>query len=751
MTRKVLASLLSLALAVTLVPAVGLVHPEKAEAATSKRISFNSGLINSVGRQSTSGHYSCCATYSCAYGDSIITGSAKNHSSYNTKSNCKSNPSCGWNGWKVSKSFSDVFNDLNANKPCIIHVVNSNGWGTKGNQHWVLAIGYKDVSNSGSLSMSNLIVLDPWDGKEITASQRYSRHSDNRVYRTTKSVTPPTPTAVKPSISFTDIFGGKSATIGSSTSSSTIRYTTNGQSPTANSGATLANWGSFVMSATASVKALATRSGYNPSGVSERWSGTIGTVKTPTISESYSEDGIMVSISADSGAKIFYTTDGTTPTFDTAGRCTRGTEYKTAFLVTKDCTVNAVAGKSGMRNSTKASKSISCTAPAAPTVKLSASHIAKGDAVQVTWNGVSNTVSYVVTLIKDGKEVKSEDTKGTVASFVLDEDGTYSVSVAAKNAFGTSKGGTEASVEAMDDCVVRFVDTVENDAGGTVTKVFDRQDVRWGYDATTPTSPSKRGYTFDGWSGSYSKVTEDVDVHVKWKINKYKVRFYKEDGSTLIGSAQTVEFNKPAAAPTTDAVASARTGYEFTGWSVMDAADDSERDISRIDSDMKLRAVYSWKDKELPVVAQITDANRDAAGNYNVTVKLTNSPDAVTTALLRVALKTSAGKLVQTSRETFEVPADDTVSRTVTLKYSGDYVATVAEAEVVGIDGNYRTGGAYSEAVTSSIRNLSDFSYSEWSDWQVAELTADDESQVESTTQYRYRDKADHRIHRDFN
>ena len=106
---------------------------------------------------------------------------------------------------------------------------------------------------------------------------------------------------------------------------------------------------------------------------------------------------------------------------------------------------------------------------------------------------------------------------------------------------------------------------------------------------------------------------------------------------------------------------------------------------------------------------------------------------------------------MQTSRETFEVPADDTVSRTVTLKYSGDYVATVAEAEVVGIDGNYRTGGAYSEAVTSSIRNLSDFSYSEWSDWQVAELTADDESQVESTTQYRYRDKADHRIHRDFN
>ena len=484
MTRKVLASLLSLALAVTLVPAVGLVHPEKAEAA-----GYNANAALSYAASHWNNGSSLCAGFvsECLRAGGINVNQPAVVNLYNSIKGLGTTHT-------LVKSGNYIYSKYNSGKivagdPIFFYCATCNRW-----NHVSLCKGTDSQGRICEYAHNNYKNGVTWVGAGATICP--ANHS-LVMYSVHFSSAPPTPTAAKPSISFTDIFGGKSATIGSSTSSSTIRYTTNGQSPTANSGATLANWGSFVMSATASVKALATRSGYNPSGVSERWSGTIGTVKTPTISESYSEDGIMVSISADSGAKIFYTTDGTTPTFDTAGRCTRGTEYKSAFLVTKDCTVNAVAGKSGMRNSSKASKSISCTAPASPTVKVSASRIAKGDSVQASWNTVAKAWSYTVALSKDGKEVQSQSTKGTVASFVLDEAGSYTISVSAKNAFGSSENAS-ATVKAMEDCVVRFVDTMENDAGGTQTKVFDRQVVRWGYDATTPTSPSKRGYTFDG-------------------------------------------------------------------------------------------------------------------------------------------------------------------------------------------------------------------------------------------------------------
>lgn len=166
------------------------------------------------------------------------------------------------------------------------------------------------------------------------------------------------------------------------------------------------------------------------------------------------------------------------------------------------------------------------------------------------------------------------------------------------------------------------------------------------------------------------------------------MKFYAADGKTLL-SQQNIEFYQAATAPDPGA---APTGKVFSGWAVTDADDESARDFTKVDSKMSLRAVFAWADEELPVVAEITNAERTASGNYTVHVKLTNRPTDTTTALLRVALKTSNDKLVQTSRETIEIGTDGTIEKDVVLKYSGDNVATVAEVEVVGLDGNYRTG-----------------------------------------------------------
>lgn len=111
---------------------------------------------------------------------------------------------------------------------------------------------------------------------------------------------------------------------------------------------------------------------------------------------------------------------------------------------------------------------------------------------------------------------------------------------------------------------------------------------------------------------------------------------------------------------------------------------------------MKLQAVYCWGNEELPVVNEITSAKWDAdTGNYNIKVKLTNYPKSNTTALLRVSLYTTQGKMVKSGKVEFEVPADESCEKEITLKYNG--TATVAKASVLGLDGNDLTGSALSK------------------------------------------------------
>ena len=206
-----------------------------------------------------------------------------------------------------------------------------------------------------------------------------------------------------------------------------------------------------------------------------------------------------------------------------------------------------------------------------------------------------------------------------MATFNLPEAGEYEVGIVAKNYFGSSDESEHVHVEAMPDCKVRFIDEHEEDES-LGTEVINEQVVRYGYSASKPASPSKRGYSFAGWEGSLTSITADTDIKSTWDINKYVVQFYASDGTTRL-SRQIVEFNKSASAPEPPAAA---TGYVFSGWQVVDADDDSARDYSKVDSNMKLRAVYSWADKELPNVVSVTEATRTAEGIYTVKVKLTH-------------------------------------------------------------------------------------------------------------------------------
>lgn len=96
------------------------------------------------------------------------------------------------------------------------------------------------------------------------------------------------------------------------------------------------------------------------------------------------------------------------------------------------------------------------------------------------------------------------------------------------------------------------------DWDGTVLKT---QEVEEGNSATPPSNPTREGYTFTGWSGSYTNVTSDTTVTAQYSINTYTVTFKDWDGTTL--KTETVNHGNNATAPSNPT----RNGYTFIGWS----------------------------------------------------------------------------------------------------------------------------------------------------------------------------------------
>ncbi len=129
-----------------------------------------------------------------------------------------------------------------------------------------------------------------------------------------------------------------------STSGSTIYYTLDGSTPTT---ASTRYTGPFTVSTTATVKALATASSLDPSGVQTGDYRIVNLVANPVIAPA----GGLFSVAQPatitcptSGASIYYTLDGSTPTASSS-------LYSGPVLVSSSGTLKAIAMKSGAENS----------------------------------------------------------------------------------------------------------------------------------------------------------------------------------------------------------------------------------------------------------------------------------------------------------------------------------------------------------------------------------------------------------------
>jgi hypothetical protein len=141
----------------------------------------------------------------------------------------------------------------------------------------------------------------------------------------------------------------QSVTLADATPGATIYYTLDGSTPTA---ASTKYTGAIAVSATTTIQAIATASGFSTSAISSAVF-TINTplAATPTFSPAagtYTSAQNVTLADATPGATIYYTTSGTAPT-------TSSTRYTSAIPVSATTTIEAIASASGYTTSAAAS------------------------------------------------------------------------------------------------------------------------------------------------------------------------------------------------------------------------------------------------------------------------------------------------------------------------------------------------------------------------------------------------------------
>ena len=158
--------------------------------------------------------------------------------------------------------------------------------------------------------------------------------------------------------------GPQTVSISCATSGASIYYTTTGNTPVVGTGYTKLYTGPFNFSSTGTIRAMAIFTGLSNSAVDVSYL-TItnpGTVATPSISPvtgSYSSQQLVSISCTTSGASIYYTTTGNTPSVGTSYTKL----YSGSFTISATTNIKAIGVKSGSTNSTVASNYITISNP----------------------------------------------------------------------------------------------------------------------------------------------------------------------------------------------------------------------------------------------------------------------------------------------------------------------------------------------------------------------------------------------------
>ena len=173
----------------------------------------------------------------------------------------------------------------------------------------------------------------------------------------------PTPAVGAPSISGTTPFEDTTSVTISAAQGAEIRYTLDGTKPTAAS--TLYS-GAITLSATTTVKAIAIVDGVSSSVATKTFTkqtpGPTPTVAAPSLNGTTPfTDSTTVTMGAESGAQIRYTTDGSNPT-------SSSTLYSSPITLTATTTIKAIAIKDGVTSNVTTQQFVKSEQPVSGTV-----------------------------------------------------------------------------------------------------------------------------------------------------------------------------------------------------------------------------------------------------------------------------------------------------------------------------------------------------------------------------------------------
>lgn len=354
--------------------------------------------------------------------------------------------------------------------------------------------------------------------------------------------------------------------------------------------------------------------------------------------------------------------------------------------------------------------------PNAPAFSTAKTHYAVGDAVTVSWGADSCATggySLTITQTKGGtysQTLTTNSANATSVAFTLPSEGEYTITGFARGSINSDIATLNKTIVAHNPSKVRFV---EYDKDGKENLLCE-QTVRYGYSATAPMGISRKGHTFIGWKGEYSNVTSDRTIEAQFKRNTYKITFCDKDGKAL--KTESVLFEDNATAPEPP---EAEKGYVFAGW-------DSE-DYLNVQGNATIKATYVWANDDLPVVITLNKCEFKDDG-YIINYDIKNNPDKRTKGRALVSLKTSQGKLLDsTESKAFSLgKGEEKKGIEIYVPYEG----TATKADLYIING-FSKGIPISEVASVEVER-------NWSEW--SEEKPDENNEIESRTEYRHKD-----------
>lgn len=118
----------------------------------------------------------------------------------------------------------------------------------------------------------------------------------------------------------------------------------------------------------------------------------------------------------------------------------------------------------------------------------------------------------------------------------------------------------------------------------------------------------------NAWDLESGRVTESIDIYLKWEKNNYSVTFLDKDGNTL--STQNVAFMESAQAPGWEEIDV--NGFTFTGW---------DEDFTSIAEDLTVRATYVSNSDMTSVAISQNELSLEPNGSAKLTATISLAPD----------------------------------------------------------------------------------------------------------------------------